>query len=37
LAYSQTFDLSLARTALGYAPTHDPVETALRLAPEMAA
>lgn len=33
LAWSQTFDLTLARTALGYAPAHDPVEAALRLAP----
>jgi len=37
LAYSQTFDLSFARTALGYAPRHDPVATALALAPGMAA
>lgn len=37
LAYSQTFDLGLARTALGYVPEHDPVQTALALATEMAA
>lgn len=36
LAYSQTFDLSFARSALGYAPAYHPVATALALAPEMA-
>jgi len=28
LAFSQTFDLSLARSLLGYEPRHDPLETA---------
>lgn len=37
LAYSQTFDLTFARTALGYAPEHDPVDTMLALALGMAA
>lgn len=37
LAYSQTFDLSYARTALGYSPAHDAVAIALDLAPRMAA
>lgn len=37
LAYSQTFDLGLARMALGYVPEHDPVQTALALVTEMAA
>lgn len=37
LAYSQTFDLSHARTVLGYAPAHDAVASALELAPRMAA
>nr|WP_314434630.1 NAD-dependent epimerase/dehydratase family protein [uncultured Brevundimonas sp.] len=37
LAYSQTFDLSYARTALGYSPAHDAVASALELAPRMAA
>lgn len=36
LAYSQTFDLTFARTRLGYAPRHDAVETALALARGMA-
>lgn len=34
LAFSQTFDLSFARAALGYSPVHDPVASALALAPE---
>ncbi|CAN5346200.1 NAD(P)-dependent oxidoreductase [soil metagenome] len=37
LAYSQTFDLTFARTALGYAPVHDPVASALELAQGMPA
>lgn len=37
LAYSQTFDLTFARTALAYEPQYDPVATALALAPGMAA
>jgi nucleoside-diphosphate-sugar epimerase len=37
LAYTQTFDLTLAREALGYTPQHDAVESALALAPAMAA
>ncbi|WP_332676502.1 NAD-dependent epimerase/dehydratase family protein [Brevundimonas sp.] len=36
LAYSQTFDLTFARTRLGYEPRHDAVETALALARGMA-
>lgn len=32
LAYSQTFDLTRAREGLGYAPRHDPLETAAALA-----
>lgn len=35
LAYSQTFDLNFARSALGYSPAYHPVATALALAPEM--
>jgi nucleoside-diphosphate-sugar epimerase len=35
LAYSQTFDLTFARTTLTYAPRYDAVETALALAPGM--
>jgi len=37
LAYSQTFDLTLARTGLNYTPRYDAAETALALAPGMAA
>jgi len=32
LGYSQTFDLSRARDELGYAPRHDPLETAAAMA-----
>lgn len=32
LAWSQTFDLSQARDVLGYAPHHDPLETAVAMA-----
>ncbi len=37
LAWSQTFDLSRARRLLGYEPAHDAVETALTVAPGLAA
>ena len=37
LAWSQTFDLSKARGLLGYEPAHDAVETALTVAPGLAA
>ena len=37
LAWSQTFDLSKARRLLGYEPVHDAVETALAVAPRLAA
>ena len=37
LAWSQTFDLSRARRLLGYEPAHDAVETALAVAPRLAA
>ena len=37
LAWSQTFDLSKARRLLGYEPAHDAVETALAVAPRLAA
>lgn len=37
LAWSQTFDLGKARRLLGYEPTHDAVETALSVAPGLAA
>ncbi len=37
LAWSQTFDLAKARRLLGYEPAHDAVETALELAPRLAA
>jgi len=37
LAWSQTFDLSKARRLLGYEPSHDAVETALAVAPGLAA
>lgn len=36
LAWSQAFDLSKARTLLGYEPQYDAVETALAIAPNMA-
>ena len=36
LAWSQAFDLTKARTLLGYEPEHDAVETALAIAPDMA-
>lgn len=35
LAWSQAFDLTRARTLLGYEPHYDAVETALEIAPEM--
>ena len=37
LAWSQTFDLTRARTLLGYEPHHDANETAMALAPTLAA
>ena len=37
LAWSQTFDLTRARRLLGYEPAHDAVETALAIAPRLAA
>lgn len=37
LAWSQTFDLTRARRLLGYEPAHDAVETALAVAPRLAA
>lgn len=37
LAWSQTFDLAKARRLLGYEPAHDAVETALAVAPRLAA
>lgn len=37
LAWSQTFDLGGARRLLGYEPAHDAVETALAVAPALAA
>ena len=37
LAWSQTFDLGKARRLLGYEPAHDAVETALAVAPRLAA
>jgi nucleoside-diphosphate-sugar epimerase len=37
LAWSQTFDLSRARRLLGFEPAHDAVETALAIAPRLAA
>lgn len=37
LAWSQTFDLTGARDLLGYVPAHDAVETALAVAPRLAA
>ncbi len=37
LAWSQTFDLGKARRLLGYEPAHDAVETALSVAPGLAA
>ncbi len=37
LAWSQTFDLGKARRLLGYEPAHDAVETALNVAPGLAA
>lgn len=37
LAWSQTFDLGGARDLLGYVPAHDAVETALAVAPMLAA
>ncbi|WP_439477498.1 NAD-dependent epimerase/dehydratase family protein [Brevundimonas sp.] len=37
LAWTQTFDLSKARCLLGYEPAHDAVETALAVAPRLAA
>ena len=36
LAFSQTFDLTRARTRLGYAPRHDALETALSVAQTLA-
>jgi len=36
LAWSQAFDLTKARTLLGYEPQYDAVETALAIAPDMA-
>jgi 2-alkyl-3-oxoalkanoate reductase len=37
LAWSQTFDLGKARRLLGYEPAHDAVDTALAVAPRLAA
>ncbi len=37
VAWSQTFDLGKARRLLGYEPAHDAVETALAVAPGLAA
>lgn len=37
LAWSQTFDLGRARRLLGYVPEHDAVETAMTVAPRLAA
>jgi 2-alkyl-3-oxoalkanoate reductase len=37
LAWSQTFDLTGARALIGYAPEHDAVETAMAVAPGLAA
>lgn len=36
LAWSQTFDLTRARTLLGYEPLHDANEAAMTLAPVLA-
>jgi hypothetical protein len=36
LAFSQTFDLTRARTRLGYAPRHDALQTALAVARNVA-
>lgn len=36
LAWSQAFDLTKAKTLLGYEPQYDAVETALAIAPDMA-